>query len=137
MTFPANLIFERKGDRMEKTKRAEEAVVEEILSWAGDGEDDMAFKYNIIRAFEDERAEGKEEGKEEGKNLKLIGQVRKKLSKNISLEETADMLEEEMAAIAPIYDLLKSHPDWEDERICAGLVKPESQASERGTDVSL
>ena len=25
MTFPANLIFERKGDRMEKTKRAEEA----------------------------------------------------------------------------------------------------------------
>ena len=91
MTFPANLIFERKGDRMEKekTKRTEEAVVEEILSWAGDGEDDMAFKYNIIRAFEDERAEGKEEGK----NLKLIGQVRKKLSKNISLEETADMLE--------------------------------------------
>ncbi len=133
MTFPANLIFERKGDRMEKTKRTEEAVVEEILSWAGDGEDDMAFKYNIIRAFEDERAEGKEEGK----NLKLIGQVRKKLSKNISLEETADMLEEEMAAIAPIYDLLKSHPDWEDERICAGLVKPESQAPERGTDVSL
>ena len=132
MTFPANLIFERKGDRMEKTKRAEEAVVEEILSWAGDGEDDMAFKYNIIRAFEDERAEGKEEGK----NLKLIGQVRKKLSKNISLEETADMLEEETAAIAPIYDLLKSHPDWEDERICAGLVKPESQAPERGTDVS-
>ena len=133
MTFPANLIFERKGDRMEKTKRAEEAVVEEILSWAGDGEDDMAFKYNIIRAFEDERAEGKEEGK----NLKLIGQVRKKLSKNISLEETADMLEEETAAIAPIYDLLKSHPDWEDERIYAGLVKPESQAPERGTDVSL
>ena len=137
MTFPANLIFERKGDRMEKTKRAEEAVVEEILSWAGDGEDDMAFKYNIIRAFEDERAEGKDEGKEEGKNLKLIGQVRKKLSKNIPLEETADMLEEETAAIAPIYDLLKSHPDWEDERICAGLVKPESQAPERGTDVSL
>lgn len=133
MTFPANLIFERKGDRMEKTKRAEEAVVEEILSWAGDGEDDMAFKYNIIRAFEDERAEGKEEGK----NLKLIGQVRKKLCKNISLEETADMLEEEKAAIAPICDLLKSHPDWEDERICAGLVKPESQAPERGTDVSL
>ena len=133
MTFPANLIFERKGDRMEKTKRAEEAVVEEILSWAGDGEDDMAFKYNIIRAFEDERAEGKEEGK----NLKLIGQVRKKLCKNISLEETADMLEEEKAAIAPICDLLKSHPDWEDERICAELVKLESQTPERGADVSL
>lgn len=38
-----------------------EAVVEEILSWVGNGEDDMAFKYNIIRAFEDEKAEGKAE----------------------------------------------------------------------------
>ena len=42
-----------------------EAVVEEILSWAGNGEDDIVFKYNIIRAFEDERAEGKAEGKAE------------------------------------------------------------------------
>ena len=23
-------------------------MVEEILNWAGDGEDDMAFKYNIL-----------------------------------------------------------------------------------------
>lgn len=38
-----------------------EAVVEEILSWAGNGEDDMAFKYNLIRVFEEERAEGKAE----------------------------------------------------------------------------
>ena len=72
-----------------------------------------------------------------GNNIFFCYLLCKKLSKNISLEETADMLEEETAAIAPIYDLLKSYPDWEDERICAGLVKPESQAPERGTDVSL
>lgn len=36
--------------------------MEEILNWAGNGVDDMAFKYNIIKAFEDERAEGKAEG---------------------------------------------------------------------------
>lgn len=44
-----------------------EAVVEEILGWAGEGEDDMAFKYNIIRVFEEEKAEGRAEGKAEGK----------------------------------------------------------------------
>lgn len=98
-----------------------EAVVEEILSWAGNGEDDMAFKYNIIRAFEDERAEGKEEGKEEGQFLKLISQVRKKLRKKMPIEEIADMLEEEETVIAPICDLIQGHSDWDDERICREL----------------
>ena len=94
-----------------------EAVVEEILSWAGNGEDDMAFKYNIIKAFEDER----EEGKEEGQILKLVSQVRKKVQKKLSIEEIADMLEEEAAVIKPIYDLLQRHTDWEDERVCREL----------------
>lgn len=35
-----------------------ETVMEEILSWTENGEYDMAFKYNIIRMFEEERAEG-------------------------------------------------------------------------------
>lgn len=37
------------------------AVMEEISSWAGNREDDMALKHNIIRAFEEERTEGKDE----------------------------------------------------------------------------
>ena len=94
-----------------------EAVVEEILSWAGTGEDDMAFKYNIIRAFEDER----EEGREEGMIQKLVSQVRKKSSKNIPVPEMADMLEEDETAIRQIYDLLQEHPDWEDKQICDEL----------------
>ncbi len=93
------------------------AVVEEILNWAGNGEDDMAFKYNIIRAFEDERAEGIAEGEKKGRTLKLIGQIRKKIQKNNSVEEIADMLEEEPAFISPIYDLIQMHPDWDDEKI--------------------
>ena len=102
-----------------------EAVVEEILSWAGNGEDDMAFKYNIIRAFEDERAEGKKEGKkegiEEGQFLKLISLVRKKIHKNMPPKEIADILEEEETVIAPICDLIQGHPEWDDERICFNL----------------
>lgn len=94
-----------------------EAVVEEILSWAGTGEDDMAFKYNIIRAFEDER----EEGREEGMIQKLVSQVRKKSSKNIPVLEIADMLEEDETVIRQIYDLLQEHPDWEDKQICDEL----------------
>lgn len=94
-----------------------EAVVEEILSWAGTGEDDMAFKYNIIRAFEDER----EEGREEGMIQKLVSQVRKKSSKNIPVLEIADMLEEDETVIRQIYDLLQEHPDWDDKQICDEL----------------
>ena len=49
-----------------------EAVVKEILAWAGNGEEDMAFKYNIIRAFEEEREEGRAEGKAEGRAEAII-----------------------------------------------------------------
>lgn len=69
------------------------------------------------------KEEGKAEGKAEGKTLKLISQVRKKIRKNSSAEEIADMLEEEPAAIARICDLIKNHPDWNDERISSELVK--------------
>lgn len=85
----------------------------------------MAFKYNIIRAFEDERAEGKEEGREDGKTLKLISQVRRKVQKNYSVLEAADMLEEDSAAIALIYDLICNHGNWNDARIYSQLIEPE------------
>ena len=41
----------------------------------------------------------------------------KKIQKNNSIDEIADMLEEEPASISPIYDLIRCHPDWDDERI--------------------
>ena len=75
-----------------------EAVVEEILSWAGNGVDDMAFKYNIIKAFEDERAEGKAEGMVEGKAESIIeileesGIVPEKLRKLIKEQRNLETL---------------------------------------------
>ncbi len=102
--------------------------MEEILSWAGNGEDDMEFKYNIIRAFEDERAEGKAEGKAEGQTLKLVNLIRKKLHKRMPMEEIADMLEEEEAVVRPIYEMLQSHADWDDERICRELAASREDA---------
>ena len=97
----------------------------------------MAFKYNIIRAFEDERAEGiaegekkgLAEGEKKGKTLKLIGQIRKKIPKNNSVDEIADMLEEEPAFISPIYDLIRMHPDWDDEKISSELKELEKMLS--------
>ncbi len=80
----------------------------------------MAFKYNIIRAFEDERAEGKEEGM----TLKLISLVRKKIHKNRTVEEIAEILEEEPDTIAPVYELLLFNPDWDDEEIYKELRSP-------------
>ena len=44
-----------------------EAVAEEILSWAGDRESDMAFEYTIIRSLKEEREEMRAEVKEEVK----------------------------------------------------------------------
>lgn len=77
------------------------------------------------RRGEDEyvRNEGKEEGRAEGKTLKLISLVRKKIRKNNSPEEIAEMLEEEPAAIARICELIRNHPDWDDERIGSELTE--------------
>ena len=75
-----------------------EAVIEEILSWIGDGEDDMAFKYNIVKMFEDKRAEAKAEGRAEGKAediLELLedyGTVPESLRETIFLQKNLDIL---------------------------------------------
>ncbi|MCI9143791.1 MAG: hypothetical protein HFH87_14455, partial [Lachnospiraceae bacterium] len=101
------------------------AVVEEILNWAGNGEDDMAFKYNIIKAFEDERAEGEAlgeaRGQVQGELRKVVSQVRKKVARNMSAKEIADMLEEDIDLMVRICDALKKHPDWDDEKIRESL----------------
>ena len=73
-----------------------EAVVEEILSWAGNGVDDMAFKYNIIKAFEDERAEGKAEDRAEAviELLEELGEVSGELKENIMAQKELTVLRE-------------------------------------------
>ena len=57
------------------------------------------------------------EGRQEGEFIKLIKQVKKKIEKSIPEERCADMLEEDIAVIGKIYDIIKNHPDWEDIRV--------------------
>ncbi|WP_300714338.1 hypothetical protein [uncultured Acetatifactor sp.] len=44
-------------------------------------------------------------------------QVRKKIRKNTSAEEIAEILEVGPISIARICELIRNHPDWDDERI--------------------
>lgn len=47
------------------------------------------------------------EGRQEGEFIKLIKQVKKKIEKSIPEERCADMLEEDIAVIGKIYDIIK------------------------------
>lgn len=71
-----------------------EAVVEEILSWVGNGEDEMAFKYNIVKVFEEEREEAKAEGKAEDilDLLEDINTVPDELREHILAQKDLDIL---------------------------------------------
>ena len=48
------------------------------------------------------------EGRQEGEFVKLIKQVKKKIEKSIPEERCADMLEEDIAVIGKIYDIIKN-----------------------------
>ena len=79
----------------------------------------MAFQYNIVRMFENERTEGREEGRA----FNLIAQIKKKILKGKDAATAAEELEEDTAAIQPLYDLIKEYPDESDENILARYKK--------------
>lgn len=65
-----------------------------------------------MRAWEEreiERQKAFSEGQEKGKNELLKSQVKKKLEKNYSKEEIADMLEEDIATIEVIMSELQEN----------------------------
>lgn len=64
--------------------------------------------------YEEATGKGMKMGETQGEFLKLISQVRKKMMKNISVRDSADMLEEEVSLIQKIYDVLEIHSEWED-----------------------
>lgn len=80
-----------------------------------------------------ELREATEKGRAAGENIKLIGQVRKKASKNISAQDCAEMLEEETSLIEKIYDIMKQHPDWDDARVYEAIKTPEQRQA--GMDI--
>ena len=72
--------------------------------------------------------EGEKEGYKEGEEKKLIGLICKKMKKNCSAEEIADLLEEDKAKVETIYNTaLDFAPDYNIERIwkkLGGAEKP-------------
>ena len=75
-----------------------EAVAEEILSWAGDRESDMAFEYTIIRSLKEEREEMRAEVKEEVK-----AEVKREVEAATKTEDILTLL----AEIGTVSDTLK------------------------------
>ena len=57
---------------------------------------------------EEGREEGRELGRKEGRDLALIRQVYKKYAKNLTVEETSEMLEEGPETIRKIYSAIKT-----------------------------
>lgn len=58
-----------------------------------------------------------EQGCARGEYIKLISLIRKKIAKNLTAEECADLLEEKLELIQIIYQLIEAHPDKNDTQI--------------------
>ena len=73
------------------------------------------------------RAEGKAEGRAEGES-RLIGIIRRKVSRGMGAAEIADLLEIPCAAAEAVTEALMLHPDWTDLQIAEELLSGENLA---------
>ena len=63
-----------------------ESVVKAIMEQARNGDENVAFQYNIVRIFEEEKAEGRAEGRAEGKKEKAKEIALKLLALNTPID---------------------------------------------------
>ena len=82
----------------------------------------------------DARREGMERGLKKGMQLKTIHNTGRMLKKDISAEDTADMLEEPVELIRQIYDTFQNHPDWSDEEVYLELFGADDDEDEDEDD---
>jgi len=80
-------------------------------------------RFEMCKAFEDYRLEGKEEGKLEGMQEHLIQMVCKKLMKNKAARTIADELEEELSEVEKIIEAQKRVGNYDAGQICAALTR--------------
>lgn len=66
--------------------------------------------------------QGVETGRKKGELEKTIRLARKKRTKGLTAEETAELLEEDAALIQKIYGCMEMHPEWEDEKIAESML---------------
>lgn len=95
------------------------AVMEEVLNRNGNGDEDMAFKYNIIKAFENEREEGKAEI--------IIGAVRNMIAKKLDLMEIAELLGQAVEYIEKVMVLIENNPEANDGEIAKLLTETQEK----------
>lgn len=71
---------------------------------------------------------GYEQGEKNGEEKKLIEQICKKMKKNLSAEEIANILEEDVKIVQRIYDTARPFaPDYDIEKIRNRLVAEKKQ----------
>lgn len=88
----------------------------EIVSEVKESEEWEAVQMNILEV-------GIQKGLEQGEQKKLVSQVCKKMAKGYTVDEIADMLEEESSVIQTIYDIAKPYqPDYDIEQIYRNLI---------------
>lgn len=80
-------------------------------------------EYMTLQIFmDDARREERKIGREQGADIHLIGQVCKKLARNLSIEEIADSLEEDVREIKKIVEVAKAFaPQYDIDRIYESL----------------
>lgn len=90
---------------------------------------DMLFDSFEAYDVQETRRVSRAQGRLEGADLSLIRQVCKKIQKQIPIAEIAEMLEEDISVIQPIYNIAVRHaPDYNVDAIFAEL-HPESSES--------
>ena len=88
----------------------------EIVSEVKESEEWEAVQMNILEV-------GIQKGLEQGEQKKLVSQVCKKMAKGYTVDEIADMLEEESSVIQTIYDIAKPYQsDYDIEQIYRNLI---------------
>ena len=81
----------------------------------------------LAKLFEPEIKEAKRiartEGRAEGKLESEIALIRRKYEKGCDTEQTADMIEQEVAFVSEIYKLLQDYPECSDGELAAMYIK--------------
>ena len=72
---------------------------------------------------EEGRREGIEIGMEHGIEIGIIDATLKMFAKNMTIEETADILEKDISFIHRIYDIKAAHPAYGATEICEAIQK--------------
>ncbi|MBO5070467.1 MAG: Rpn family recombination-promoting nuclease/putative transposase, partial [Roseburia sp.] len=94
------------------------------------GRRNFGMMFDSFEAYDvqETRRISRAEGEAKGTVKKIIAQTLKKLAKNLSVPEIADMLEENESLIQRICDIKIAHPDSNEEEIWALLCEEQERA---------